>query len=78
MQMQRTLGQCSSVIITFILLSSYTVNVFFILNISVLGNQCVTIMFLCMLSGYKNESNIFTYVFVHWFGLICSWTERPV
>lgn len=78
MQMQSMLGQCSSVIITFILLSFYTVNVFFILNISVLGNQCVTIMFFCMLSGYKNESNTFTYVFVHWFRLICSWTERCV
>lgn len=53
MQMKSKLGPCSSVIIAFILLSSYAV--FFLLNISVLSNQHVTIMFSCMLSGDKKD-----------------------
>lgn len=70
MQMQSKLGQCSSVIITFILLSSYTV--FFLLNITVLSNQRVTIMFCCMLSGYKKDR---TYLFVGLGSSVPEWRD---
>lgn len=73
MKMHSKLGQCSLIIITFILLS-YTVNIFFYFqHFRVKQPACHHHVFLYVIWTQKG-----LYAFLRWFRLICSWTERPV